>query len=42
MCIAVEPLTVEEFLTWERSQPLRYEFDGVHPIAMTGGNKRVG
>jgi Uma2 family endonuclease len=33
----VKPLTVEEFLAWERSQPARYEFDGIQPVAMTGG-----
>jgi Uma2 family endonuclease len=27
----------DEFLAWEDRQPLRYEFDGVQPIAMTGG-----
>lgn len=26
-----------EFLDWERSQPLRYEWDGVQPVAMVGG-----
>lgn len=33
-----KPLTVEEFLDWERTQPLRYEFDGIQPQAMTGGS----
>lgn len=32
-----QPLTVEEFLAWERRQELRCEFDGVQIIAMTGG-----
>jgi Uma2 family endonuclease len=32
-----EPMTVAEFLEWEERQPLRYEFDGVGPVAMTGG-----
>ena len=32
-----QPLTVEEFLAWERRQELRYEFDGIRAIAMTGG-----
>jgi Uma2 family endonuclease len=32
-----QPMTLVEFLTWEERQPLRYEFDGVGPIAMTGG-----
>jgi Uma2 family endonuclease len=31
------PMTVEEFLAWERRQELRYEFDGFGPVAMTGG-----
>jgi Uma2 family endonuclease len=30
-------MTLAEFLDWEEQQPLRYEFDGVQPIAMTGG-----
>jgi hypothetical protein len=25
------------FLDWERRQPAKYEFDGVRPVAMTGG-----
>jgi Uma2 family endonuclease len=32
-----KPMTIEEFLTWEAQQPLRYEFDGFQPIAMAGG-----
>jgi Uma2 family endonuclease len=36
MSAALKPLTLEEFLAWERSQPARYEFDGVQPVAMTG------
>ena len=31
------PMTLAEFLEWEEGQPLRYEFDGVGPVAMTGG-----
>jgi Uma2 family endonuclease len=31
------PITLAEFLDWEEQQALRYEFDGVQPIAMTGG-----
>lgn len=27
----------DEFLAWERRQELRYEFDGVQPVATTGG-----
>jgi Uma2 family endonuclease len=30
-------MTVQEFLAWEERQELRYEFDGVRVIAMTGG-----
>jgi Uma2 family endonuclease len=38
MRASLKPLTVDEFLAWERSQPLRYEFDGIQPVAMTGGS----
>ncbi len=31
------PTTLEEFLAWERRQELRYEFNGVRAVAMTGG-----
>jgi len=31
------PMTLDEFLAWERGQELRYEFDGMQPVAMTGG-----
>lgn len=31
------PMTLDEFLAWERRQELRYEFDGIRPVAMTGG-----
>jgi Uma2 family endonuclease len=37
MSASLKPLTVDEFLVWERSQPLRYEFDGIQPVARTGG-----
>jgi hypothetical protein len=30
-------MTLAEFLDWEEQQPLRYEFDGFQPVAMTGG-----
>ncbi len=33
-----QSMTVEEFLAWEERQPIRYEFDGVRAIAMTGGS----
>ena len=32
-----KPMSLTEFLVWEERQELRYEFDGVLPIAMTGG-----
>jgi len=31
------PTTLAAFLDWERRQELRYEGDGVQPIAMVGG-----
>jgi Uma2 family endonuclease len=34
-----KPMTLAEFLPWEERQPLRYEFDGVGPVAMTGGTR---
>jgi Uma2 family endonuclease len=45
MSTALKPLTLDEFLAWEREQPARHEFDGVQPVAMTGGSRghsRVG
>jgi hypothetical protein len=27
--------TVQEFLAWEERQELRWEFDGLEPVAMT-------
>ncbi len=32
------PATIAEFLDWERGQSLRYEWDGVQPVAMMGGS----
>src|SRR5271157_3181935 len=32
-----KPMTLAEFLEWEERQPLRYEFDGIGPVAITGG-----
>jgi Uma2 family endonuclease len=32
-----KPMSLPEFLEWEDRQELRYEFDGVEPVAMTGG-----
>jgi Uma2 family endonuclease len=34
-----KPITLADFLLWEERQPLRYEFDGVDPAAMTGGKR---
>ncbi len=31
-------MTLEQFLAWEERQELRYEFDGVQPVAMTGAS----
>jgi Uma2 family endonuclease len=31
-------MTLLQFLDWEETQPMRYEFDGFRPIAMTGGS----
>ena len=31
------PMTVADFLAWEEAQELRWEFDGLAPVAMTGG-----
>jgi len=33
-----KPWTPERFLAWAETQEERYEFDGIQPIAMTGGN----
>ncbi len=30
-------MTLEQFLAWEERQPLRYEFGGLQPVALTGG-----
>lgn len=38
MSASQNALTVDEFLAWERAQDLRYEFDGIQPVAMTGGS----
>jgi Uma2 family endonuclease len=37
MGASLKPSTLEEFLASERTQPVRYEFDGTQPVAMTGG-----
>lgn len=39
MSIPVQiPWTQEQFFAWAEAQDVRYEFDGVQPVAMTGGN----
>jgi Uma2 family endonuclease len=43
MNIAVrKPMTREAFFAWAEAQEGRYEFDGVQPVAMTGGNLNHG
>jgi Uma2 family endonuclease len=38
MSIALhQPMTLEAFLAWEEQQELRWEFDGLQPVATTGG-----
>jgi Uma2 family endonuclease len=32
------PWTIDQFLRWASAQDRRYEFDGIKPVAMTGGN----
>lgn len=32
------PASLAEFLEWERCQAVRYEWDGVQPVAMVGGS----
>lgn len=39
MSASLKPLTLDEFLAWERAQEARYEFDGIQPVAMTGGSR---
>ncbi|HEY4250123.1 MAG TPA: Uma2 family endonuclease [Roseomonas sp.] len=31
-----KPMSLQDFLTWEQRQELRFEFDGLQPVAMTG------
>jgi Uma2 family endonuclease len=35
-----KPWTEEQFLTWAEAHEGRFEFDGVQPVAMTGGTAR--
>jgi Uma2 family endonuclease len=38
MNVAVRPgISLAEFLSWERDQPQRFEFDGTQPVPKTGG-----
>jgi Uma2 family endonuclease len=37
-----KPMSREAFLAWEERQELRWEFDGVAPVAMTGGTVEQG
>ena len=39
MSASLQPLRLDEFLDWEHSQEERYEFDGIQPVAMTGGSR---
>ena len=32
------PMTQKEFFDWAETQDIRYEFDGLQPVAMTGGD----
>jgi len=38
--LARKPMSLAEFLEWEDRQELRHEFDGIGPVAMTGGTAR--
>jgi Uma2 family endonuclease len=39
MNVAIQnPWTQERFFSWAEIQDIRYEFDGLRPVAMTGGN----
>jgi Uma2 family endonuclease len=37
--LARKPMSLAEFLEWEERQELRHEFDGIGPVAMTGGTR---
>ena len=32
-----QPMTLDAFLAWEEHQPVKYEFDGHRPVAISGG-----
>jgi Uma2 family endonuclease len=36
MSAVLQPMTLEAFLDWESQQELKYEFDGLQPVGMTG------
>src|SRR5579864_4913443 len=36
--LAEQPMSLDEFLAWERQQPERHEFDGFAIVAMAGGS----
>ncbi len=38
MNASVQPISLAEFLAWERLQPQRYEFDGTQPVPTSGGS----
>ena len=38
--LARKPMSLAEFLEWEERQELRHEFDGIGPVAMTGGTAK--
>jgi hypothetical protein len=38
---AQKPMTLAELLAWEERRELRYDFDGVAPVAMTGGTAKL-
>jgi Uma2 family endonuclease len=41
MSVALQqPMTLAEFLHWEERQELRYEFDGIQSVDITGGTLR--
>ena len=40
VAIRKRPITRQEFLSWAQAQGGRYEFDGIQPVAMTGGTIR--
>ncbi len=35
-----KPWSAEQFLSWLNTQEARFEYDGIQPVAMTGGNAR--